>query len=112
MVHAQQADLHFLMARNGFLAALAEALADVICEANADIQQTPFADGLIKCHSGFHHMPGTVEFVTLQEVCPTVLRFLNGEIRVQVAVRLLTKTNKCNNAVDTIFKVSVLFECQ
>src|SRR2546429_9051238 len=57
-----------------------------------DIQQFRFAGCLEVRHSCLDHMPCTVEFVPMPEIRPSLVRLDNGIVRIEVAIRLLCRS--------------------
>lgn len=69
--------------------AVAEGLADEICELCGDVEQAALAGRVIVGNGGLDEMACAVELVALGEVLPAKLGMADREICIQVAVRLL-----------------------
>ena len=79
--------------------AVAEGLADEICELCGDVEQAALTGRVIVGDGGLDEMACAVELVALGEVLPAKLGMADREIGVQVAVRLLGLADDLNELV-------------
>src|SRR5712691_5004932 len=68
------------------------------------IQQFRFAGCLEVRHSCLDHMPCTVEFVPMPEIRPSLVRLDNGIVRIEVAIRLLCRSDQRNHLIEKAIK--------
>ena len=105
-VELDERKLELLMA--GIAAALALARAEhaahQIGEAARDVEQGPLAGGLEVGDGGFNEVTAALELVPLREILPAVFRMLNGDVGVQIAVRLLRAGDKRDRLVSQRLK--------
>src|SRR5438105_4889757 len=69
-----------------------------------DIQQFRFAGCLEVRHSCLDHMPCTVEFVPMPEIRPSLVWLDNGIVRIEVAIRLLCRSDQRNHLIEKAIK--------
>src|SRR5436305_438386 len=90
-IQFDQREFDFFMSRvTAFLTWLGtEDGVDVIYIATHGIQQSTFARGLEMSHSRFNEMASTIQLMPITQVRPALLWFNNGEIGIEIPIRLL-----------------------
>ena len=88
-VQAKQRQLDLLMAGDALHAALAEAGVNVVHQAKDNMKQLVHARGLVQRHGGLDEVTRAVELVALEQIRPAGNGVPDGEVGVQIAVRLL-----------------------
>src|SRR6266576_7211134 len=73
---------------------------DVVRITTQRIQQHALASGLEMRHRSFDEVTGTIQLMPVTQVRPALLRLDNGEIGIEIAIRLLGGDNKTNNFVN------------
>ena len=72
---------------------------NAVREAGGDVQEVCLARGLVMGRGGLKHVARTVKFVPVAQVRPAFVRLLDGEVAVQVAVRLLCRRKQGDDVV-------------
>ena len=98
-LHERKLDLLMAGIAGDLPLAVAEGLADEICELRGNVEQAALAGGVIVGDGGLDEVARAVELVALGEVLPAELGMADREIGVQVAVRLLGLADDLNELV-------------
>src|SRR5690606_18456583 len=80
---------------------------DMICQAAYNIKQLLLSCCFIISDCRFNHMTSSVQLMRLGKVLPLLIWCLNGEVSIQIAVRLLCLLNNINHLIRNGFKFSI-----
>ena len=107
MIHTHKPDLNFLMSRDPCCFFRTKPADNMPCHIFHYIEQLFFSRCLIICHSCLHHMTCAIQFVTLKEILPAMLRLFDCKISIQIPVRLLCFCNDSNDFICPFFKLTI-----
>src|SRR5471030_3443778 len=85
----------------------AEYTIDMVGKTADHLQQPGFTGGAKIGYPGFDHMPGTVKFMALRQIGPAPFRLLDGEICIEITIRLLGRGDKLDNIIRSGFQTLV-----
>ena len=107
MIHPHQANFHLRVAGNTLDFPGADVLGNVVRHPLHDLQKGILPGGFIVGNGSLHHVTGAVQLVAFQQILVSVLRLLDGEIGVQVAIRLLGPSDDVDHRVRPLFQIGV-----
>ena len=107
VIHPHQADLHLRVAGDALDFPGADMGGDVVRHPLHDLQKGILPRGVIVGNGSLHHVTGAVQLVAFQQILVSVLRLLDGEIGVQVAIRLLGPGDDVDHRVRPLFQIGI-----
>ena len=107
MVKPEQRQFDLRMSRIAFMTFCHKVLINMCRILLHHTKKLILTGGFVVGNCGLHHMSGAVQFMSLQQIGPSLILILDGIVGIQVSVRILCRFNLIDQAVSLCFQISI-----